>query len=118
MTDNEITEQLGMIISAMATNREEYSKIIRDYLDAEREATIYIAAGLYLKLKNKEVAASLVQIAKPNVAEKQALVELEIGEIAFKKAVIDNEMKMLEKQAKTLETLAFHTASLRKAERS
>ncbi len=117
MTEEQITNQLENIVSEMAVKRESYSSFIRDYLDRERIASLAVASGQFHLLKSKEAKSYAESIAKPTVSEKERIVELEIGEIAFQKAVIDAEIKMMEKEAKTLETLCFHSASIRKAER-
>jgi hypothetical protein len=117
MTDEQLTRQLETIVSEMALKRESYSAFIRTYLDRERIASLAVASGQYNLLKSKEARTFAETISKPTVREKELIVEMEIGEIAFQKAVIDAELKMMEKEAKTLETLCFHTASLRKAER-
>jgi len=117
MNDEKITEQLQTIVSLMALNREKYSSFIDEYLDKERTASLAVASGQFNLLSDLQARKFAELIPKPTVAEKERIVEMELGAIAHQKAVIDAEMKILEKQAKTLEILCFHTASLRKAER-
>lgn len=117
MTDEQIIQKLELIISEMSMLREKRSSFARSLQDAKRIAAVAVAARDFKMLKNPSVVDALNSIPKPTVAEKEYLVELEIGEFAFQEAVIDSSMKMLERELEAVKTLAIHVASIRKAER-
>lgn len=106
MNEQNVTEQLETIISLMSQNRDKYSSFIDEYLKKERTASLAVASGQFDLLTNEQARKFAKLIPKPTVAEKEWIVEMELGTIAHQKAVIDAEMKILEKQAKTFATFA------------
>lgn len=117
MTDEQIEQRLGLIISEMAIHREKRAGISRPLQDAKRIAAVAIASGNTRMLKNKDVIEAMATIAKPTVSIIEHLTEMEVGEMAFQDAVIDVSMKMLTTELEAIKTLSIHVASQRKAER-
>lgn len=117
MTDAEITTRLETIVAELEQLRRERWEFARPLQDAKRIAAIAIASRNTKLLKNQQVIDALSTIPKPTVAEKEYLVEMEIGEFAFKDAVIDAKRKMLEGELEAVKNLMIHVASIRKGER-
>lgn len=117
MTDEQIETQLGCLISEMARLTDRKKALLPAFVRRQREVTVAIATGNHAQKLSANVAAALAAIPKPTVAEKEALCFLELGETAFDLAVIDEQMKMLEKQLEAIKTLTIQLASQRKAER-
>lgn len=117
MTDEEITKNLEVIVSEMAKTSDKLKELTRRTVRRETMVTLAVACGDESFLSNEMAIEFLKNTPKPTVAEKEKIVLLELGDDGFEKQVLENELKLLEKRAKTVETLAFHTASLRKAEK-
>jgi hypothetical protein len=114
MDDMELTMKLEGLMTETAELCEEYKGICEELIEKERTALLVVAAGLSARLTNKEAKAFLEAIPKPTVAEKEKIVEMELGDLGHRKAVLEFKLKLLAKESGSVENLTIHAASLRK----
>lgn len=119
MTDEQIEQKLGLIISEMETIRTARAGYLRSLLDARRRVAVAVASGDKRKLKHPDVLNAIDEIPanKRTIEMVNNLVELEIGEIAFQDAVNVETLKLLGNEIDGLKNLIVHVSSQRKAEK-